>query len=181
MATNGVQQAFAPVLAALRTMQSNVNRAQKEQAHQYLEQFQKSTEAWTTTIAILQTSDATDEARLFAATTLKGKLPRETLPQLRDTLLSLLSTFSKGPKPTRTQLCVCLANLAIQMLEWKDVLQVVVSALGNDPSSIACVLEFLHVLPEEVTEGRKINLTVRAAESPFLGVSPSPRGACISI
>ncbi|KAK4984886.1 Nuclear import receptor [Elasticomyces elasticus] len=205
MATNGVQQAFAPVLAALRTMQSNVDRAQKEQAHQYLEQFQKSTEAWTTTIAILQTSDATDEARLFAATTLKGKvrellhrgytskgslvqiifdfhqLPRETLPQLRDTLLSLLSTFSKGPKPTRTQLCVCLANLAIQMLEWKDVLQVVVSALGNDSSSIACVLEFLHVLPEEVTEGRKINLTVRAAESPFLGVSPSPRGACISI
>ena len=35
----------------------------------------------------------------------------------------------------------------------------VVSSLGNDPSSIACVLEFLHVLPEEVTEGRKINLS----------------------
>lgn len=45
------------------------------------------------------------------------------------------------------------------MLEWKDVLQVVVSTLGNDPASISCVLEFLHVLPEEVTEGRKINLT----------------------
>lgn len=47
------------------------------------------------------------------------------------------------------------------MLEWKDVLSVVVSTLGNDANSIACVLEFLHVLPEEVTEGRKINLTVR--------------------
>lgn len=45
------------------------------------------------------------------------------------------------------------------MLEWKDVLQTVVSTLGNDRDSIACVLEFLHVLPEEVTEGRKINLT----------------------
>ena len=44
------------------------------------------------------------------------------------------------------------------MLEWKDVLQMVVSALGNDPASIKCALEFLHVLPEEVTEGRKINL-----------------------
>ena len=52
---------------------------------------------------------------------------------------------------------MCLANLAIQMLEWKDVLNVVVSALGNDYA--ACLLEFLHVLPEEVTEGRKINLT----------------------
>lgn len=46
------------------------------------------------------------------------------------------------------------------MLEWKDVLSTVVSSLGNDADSIACLLEFLHVLPEEVTEGRKINLTV---------------------
>lgn len=45
------------------------------------------------------------------------------------------------------------------MLEWKDVLQMVVSTLGSDQASIACVLEFLHVLPEEVTEGKKINLT----------------------
>jgi len=93
------------------------------------------------------------------------QLPRESVPQLRDTLLSLVATYSKGPKPVRTQLCVCLANVAIQMLEWKDVLSTVVSTLGNDASSIACLLEFLHVLPEEVTEGRKINLTVRGVES----------------
>jgi transportin-3 len=44
------------------------------------------------------------------------------------------------------------------MLEWKDVLQTVVGTLGSDQDSIACVLEFIHVLPEEVTQGRKINL-----------------------
>ena len=33
---------FTPVLAALATMQSNVNQTQKEQAHKYLEAFQKS-------------------------------------------------------------------------------------------------------------------------------------------
>lgn len=38
-------------------------------------------------------------------------------------------------------------------------LPLIVSTLGSDSTSIACVLEFLHVLPEEVTEGRKINLT----------------------
>jgi len=92
------------------------------------------------------------------------QLPRESIPQLRDTLLSLVATYAKGPKPIRTQLSVCLANVAIQMLEWKDVLPMVVSALGSDPNSIACLLEFLHVLPEEVTEGRKINLTVRPTE-----------------
>lgn len=85
------------------------------------------------------------------------QLPRENLPPLRDTLLQLLSSSSAGPKPIRTQLCVCLANLAIQMLEWKDVIQSVVSRLS---SSIPSMLEFLHVLPEEVTEGRKINLSV---------------------
>lgn len=44
MAANGAaaQQAFAPVLAALATMQSNVDRTQKGHAHEYLEQFQKS-------------------------------------------------------------------------------------------------------------------------------------------
>ncbi|KAK5138150.1 hypothetical protein LTR08_004845 [Meristemomyces frigidus] len=164
-ATMNGQHAFAPVLSALATMSSNADRSQKTAAHKWLEQFQKSQDAWTSTFALLQSPQATDEARLFAATTLKGKivfdfhqLPRDSLPQLRDTLLSLLAHYAKGPKPVRTQLCVCLANLAIQMLEWKDVLPMVVSTLGNDQTSIACVFEFLHVLPEEVTEGRKINL-----------------------
>ena len=49
------------------------------------------------------------------------------------------------------------------MLEWKDVLQLVGSTLGSSAGD--CVLEFLRVLPEEVTEGRKINLTVRPAET----------------
>lgn len=41
MAANG-DSAYAPVLAALATMQANVDKAQKEQAHQFLENFQKS-------------------------------------------------------------------------------------------------------------------------------------------
>jgi hypothetical protein len=43
MATNGVaaQQALAPILAAVETMQGNVDRARKEQAVQFLDTFQK--------------------------------------------------------------------------------------------------------------------------------------------
>jgi transportin-3 len=93
MATNGAQQGFEPVLAAHNMMQSAGNRAQKEQAHQFLEQFQKSVclfawdessahwtnsslqqEAWTTTLAILESPGADAAAKLFAATTLKGKV-----------------------------------------------------------------------------------------------------------
>lgn len=52
-----------------------------------------------------------------------------------------------------------MANLAIQMLEWKNVVQLVVETLHSKPGGVQCVLEFVKILPEEVTEGRKINLT----------------------
>lgn len=35
-------QAFSPVLAAVATMQGNVSRSEKTQAHEFLEKFQKS-------------------------------------------------------------------------------------------------------------------------------------------
>lgn len=82
---------------------------------------------------------------------------------MRDSILSILKAYRLGPRPIQTQLCVCLASLAIQMSAWKDVLATVGSALGNEAGD--CVLEFLKILPEEVTEGRKINLTVCSAES----------------
>lgn len=154
-------------------------------------------EAWAVTIGILQ-SDANPEAKVFAATTLKGKVcrdqplqrpkmteltlqitydiqqvPRDALPTLRSQLLALLKVFAPGPRPIRTQLCVCLAILAIQMTEWKNVVESVVSALGSDAESHACILEFLRVLPEEVTEGRKINLTVRGPKDTSLRASTS--------
>lgn len=71
----------------------------------------------------------------------------------------------------RVQLCVCLAILAIQMRTWKDVLATVVAALGSEVQSHAAILDFLRVLPEEVTEGRKINLSVRGSPDDDLVLS----------
>ncbi|KAF2094330.1 ARM repeat-containing protein [Rhizodiscina lignyota] len=169
MAANGAAaQAFAPVLTAVDTMQSSADREKKQLANTFLDKFQKTSEAWNTSFAILQAdnSDVNAQQKMFAAVTLKGKiiydlhqLPRDSLTTLRNTIISLLNAYRAGPKPIRTQLCVCLADLAIQMTEWKDVMDLVVKALGSNPESIPCVLEFLHVLPEEVTEGRKINLS----------------------
>ncbi|KGO67940.1 Armadillo-like helical [Penicillium italicum] len=164
MASKEAGQAFAPVLAAVATMQGNASRTEKTQAHEFLEKFQKSIEAWTTTHALLQSPDVPVEAKLFAATTLKGKiifdldqLPPDSVLALRDSVLNLLVAFAPGPRPIQTQLCVCLASLAIQMVTWKDVLATVGAALGSSAGD--CVLEFLKILPEEVTEGRKINLS----------------------
>jgi transportin-3 len=92
---------------------------------------------------------------------LATQVPPSELASLRNQILLLLKHFAAGPKPIRVQLCVCLAILAIQMKEWDDVLPSVVQALSGSPQSHACILDFLRVLPEEVTEGRKITLSVR--------------------
>ncbi|KAI1181705.1 exportin 1-like protein [Nemania serpens] len=167
MAANGAQQAFglANVLQAMLTMRGG-DKDKKEKATKYLGEFQKSTAAWAETINLLK-SAADPVDKLFAATTLKGKItfdlqsqvPPNEMVAVRNQLLELLQLYASGPKPIRVQLCVCLAILAIQMKEWKDVLAVVVSSLGNQVQSHACILDFLRVLPEEVTEGRKITLT----------------------
>ena len=56
-----------------------------------------------------------------------------------------------------------MSNLAIQMVDWKDPIQLIGTTLGNNGGD--CVLEFLKILPEEVNEGRKINLSVCKTES----------------
>jgi transportin-3 len=91
------------------------------------------------------------------------QLPRDALPALRQSLLELLLKYSNGPKPVRTQLTVSLAHLAIQMTEWKDVLPILISTFsGKGDGATSCFLEFLKVLAEELTEARKINLSVRS-------------------
>lgn len=106
---------------------------------------------------------------------LATQVTESDLPALRSQLLLLLKQYAQGPKPVRVQLCVCLANLAIQMQTWKDVLSTVVTALGNDVASHACILDFLRVLPEEVTEGRKINLSVRGPTCCHPASPPPPQ------
>ena len=55
---------------------------------------------------------------------------------------------------------MCFAGLALQMLEWRDVIELAVQTLGTDPQGLVVLLELLTVLPEEVTEGRKVSLSV---------------------
>ena len=87
-------------------------------------------------------------------------------------MISLLQTYSAGPRPIRTQLCVCLASLAIQITSWKNVLATIGPAISSSTDGQDAILDFLRILPEEVTEGRKINLTVCSTyHTSILGVS----------
>ena len=46
------------------------------------------------------------------------------------------------------------------MTSWKNVVASIGSSVGNSKDGLDTLLDFLRILPEEVTEGRKINLTV---------------------
>ena len=114
-----------------------------------------------------------------------NQIPADALPALRNQILELLKAYAPGPRPIRVQLCVCLAILAIQMTGWKDVVPMIVQTLGNDAESHACILDFLKVLPEEVTEGRKITLTVCGPKDTILRTSRTALGrrenSCIRV
>lgn len=114
--------------------------------------------AWDYSTVLRQYTDGVQRQITYDLAT---QLTESDLPALRSQILLLLKRFAPGPKPVRVQLCVCLASLAIQMRGWNDVLPMVVSSLDSDVESHSCILDFLRVLPEEVTEGRKINLSVR--------------------
>lgn len=90
-------------------------------------------------------------------------MPQAALEPLRDSLIQLLQIYSDGPRPIRTQLCVSLASLAVQYTTWKDVLQSIGNALQASKNGEEALLEFLRILPEEVIEGRKINMSVCSA------------------
>lgn len=101
------------------------------------------------------------------------QVPQDSLLPLRDSIFGLLKRFQDGPKPIRTQLCISLAHVALQLTEWKDVLPMIMDTFGvSEQSGISLILEFLKVLAEEVLDGRKINLTVCSASitSTFLGL-----------
>lgn len=77
--------------------------------------------------------------------------------QLRDSLVELLWQSAKGPKAIIVQLCLAIADLAIQLLDWKTVIPDLVEKFKDTP---VCLLELLSVLPEEMNNNTKLPLTV---------------------
>ncbi|KAI8086442.1 armadillo-type protein [Halteromyces radiatus] len=149
------------VLEALSSLYSNSDAITKKQATKWLETFQKKPEAWKVADLLLNSETANIETRLFAAQTLRQKITYDLREldvtakySLRDSLLQLLWLSASGPKSIMVQLCLALADLAAQLTEWKTVVQDVVDRFGNDPKVACCLLEFLKVLPEELSNNR---------------------------
>lgn len=88
------------------------------------------------------------------------------LESLRDTLLTALDLFSSsGPRTIITQLCLAVSGFALQFTAWKGVVDDMISRYGRTPNTVPALLEFLAVLPEELTGNTKIPVSVSSCAS----------------
>ncbi|KAJ2710060.1 Nuclear import receptor, partial [Coemansia spiralis] len=156
-----VQPATNEVINALNALYQGTSLEGREQANAWLEQFQKTTQAWTTADAILGSAELGLEPKLFAAQTLRnkiigdfGELGAQGALSLRDSVVAHLRAARKGPQPLITQLCLALADLAVQLEAWVDPFGDMTRTFLSDPESVSCLLEFFAVLPEEALNER---------------------------
>ncbi|KAI9600179.1 hypothetical protein KEM48_000593 [Puccinia striiformis f. sp. tritici PST-130] len=151
----------------LSALYTNPDPNIKSNANQWLQSFQKTDEAWVTSDVILKTQEAPIECKLFAAQTFRAKitfdldqLPEPHRLQLRDSLITALSQDSIiSSKIILVQLCLSLADLALQLPEWPTVITDLIDRFGKDPRTVPILLEFLTVFPQEIIGNSKIKLT----------------------
>nr|XP_018908607.1 PREDICTED: transportin-3 [Bemisia tabaci] len=143
------------VYQAVYTLFKDSNVTEKEKASLWLGEFQKSLYAWKIADEMLyQKVDI--ECCYFAAQTLRTKIqysfhevPLENQISLKDSLLKHIANIDHATSPPIvTQLCLAVADLALQMSSWKDPISELITQLN--PVNSRAVLEILKVLPEEL-------------------------------
>ncbi|KAI0778461.1 ARM repeat-containing protein [Trametes elegans] len=154
------------VLSALEVFEQAPAKAAIDQANTWLQDFQHSSDAWSICNVLLLSPDAPLGAKIFAAQTFRAKVTYDLvdmstpdLLQLRETLLKALETYHAGPRNILVQLCLAISGLALQLPAWEDPVQDMIDAFGRNPASVPALLQFLKVLPEEVTTNMKIPIT----------------------
>ncbi|KAF9015064.1 armadillo-type protein [Cyathus striatus] len=154
------------LLSALDVFSRATDKESIDRANSWLQDFQHSPEAWTTCNVLLLSPDAPISAKLFAAQTFRTKVTYD-LHQvdaanqltLRDTLITALERYNAGPKTIVVQLCLAISGLALQLPGWDNAVQTLTDAFGRNPATVPTLLQFLTVLPEEVTGNTKIPIT----------------------
>lgn len=145
------------VLQALHALYHGDNVAGKEKASLWLGELQKSVFAWQISDQLLQLNRDV-ESCYFAAQTMRTKiqyafheLPHSSHQSLRDSLLNHCTNVSSETPPVIvTQLSLALANLALQMSSWKNVVEELIKRFGLESKHWTFLIEFLSLLPEEI-------------------------------
>ncbi|KIY50561.1 ARM repeat-containing protein [Fistulina hepatica ATCC 64428] len=154
------------LMSALDVFSRVPDKAEIERANAWLQDFQHSSEAWTTCNAVLHSPDTAQPLKLFAAQTLRSKVtydlsqvPVSDRLNLRDTLIAALASYQSGPTTIIVQLSLALAGLAMQVPAWTNPVQTMIDAFAQNPSTVPILLQFLTLLPEEVDTNTRIPVT----------------------
>ncbi|PVU85600.1 hypothetical protein BB559_006925 [Furculomyces boomerangus] len=151
------------VIQALQVLYQGTDPNARNQVNQWLQEFQKRSDAWMISDSILQKNDLSLEARLFAAQTLRTKIISDfkeldvnSALSLKDSLIQHLLFARNGSPVLRKQLCLSIADLALQLVHWQDPVKEMIERFTGDTSSVFVLLEFLSILPEEVDNNDRI-------------------------
>ncbi|KAL6997249.1 Transportin mos14 [Sarracenia purpurea var. burkii] len=148
------------VKEALNALYHHPDDAVRMQADQWLQEFQRTIDAWQVSDNLLHDVTSNQETLIFCSQTLRSKvqrdfeeLPSEAFRPLRDSLNSLLKTFRKGPPKVRTQISLAVAALSVHVpaKDWGDggIVNWLRDEMNSHPECIPSFLELLRVLPEE--------------------------------
>ncbi|XP_064628883.1 transportin-3-like [Lineus longissimus] len=145
------------VLQALNALYHNPDVVGKEKASVWLGELQRSVFAWQIADQLLQLSQDV-ESCYFAAQTMRTKiqlafheLPPNSHQSLRDSLLTHIGKVTPETQAVIvTQLCLALADLALQMASWKCAAKDLIEKFGNNVQHLHFLLEVLTVMPEEI-------------------------------
>eukprot|EP00095_Tigriopus_kingsejongensis_P001756 maker-scaffold183_size276960-snap-gene-1.22 protein:Tk01756 transcript:maker-scaffold183_size276960-snap-gene-1.22-mRNA-1 annotation:"Transportin-3" len=143
------------VVEAIRTLYHHADPKEKEKASIWLQTWQKSVFAWQVSDELLHRK-VDLESCYMAAQTLRTKvqtsfheLPVEAKASLRDSVLEHFNSIDQEtPHVISTQLCLALADLMLQMPEWKGAVAELIQRYAQTRN--VALLELLIVLPEEV-------------------------------
>ncbi|KAK6249876.1 Importin-beta [Theobroma cacao] len=148
------------VKEALNALYHHPDDAVRMQADRWLQDFQRTIDAWQVADNLLHDATSNLETLIFCSQTLRSKvqrdfeeLPSEAFRQLRDSLNNLLKKFHKGPPIVRTQISIAVAALAVHVPaeDWGDggIVNSLRDEMNSHPEYIPGFLELLTVLPEE--------------------------------
>ncbi|KAK5774197.1 hypothetical protein RI543_004484 [Arxiozyma heterogenica] len=156
------ENVFIVILNSIQCISSNATQEEKHKALQFMENFQRSNEAWNVSTQILSnTTDNNLDLQIFASQTLRNKVTYDLFQldsigqlHIKQMLLDLLKIHTH--RLVITQLSVALARLAIQMIDWKNPILEIINHLNNFPGTL---LIFFKILPEETLDIGSIPLT----------------------
>lgn len=159
-------ETISKIEEALKSLYGNTDPTLKTKANEYLLEFQRSRQAWDLIFPILEDTNANLELKLFICQTLRskiqydyGQLPDQaTIDSLRLSILKVLLELSnfKTDKLLVIQLSIALSYLIIQDFNWANPIFDIMNYLSNNPINL---LEFLKILPEEMSDIKKLPLT----------------------